>query len=54
MWFYAGLLLAFIILETYVVGPIVAQVNECIYLAKMINKLYHKRKVAMNETTGIN
>ena len=47
-------LLALFILDTFVVGPVVSTVNECVYLATMINKLYHRRKVNINESTGVN
>lgn len=47
-------LLALFVLDYFVVGPVVEVVNECVYLATMINKLYHRRKVNINESTGVN
>ena len=49
-----AVLIAMLILETFVIGPMVSTVNECMYLAAMINKLYHRRKVNIDDKTGVN
>ena len=43
-----------LLLDTILIKPVVTLMNDSIFTASMINKLYHKRKVDINAATGVN